>query len=111
MRKFRDYLKEFNYPSNTKVSGDPSPEVSDPDGAIPLGDENGEVGGDDTGAVHHHHKRYEIHFIGNDSGKKHASDEEEAAEMMDDILANDPHAKIWVIDRMTGEKVHPKEEE
>lgn len=108
MRTFKDYLKEFNYPSNTKVSGDPSPEVSDPDGATPLGDFNGSVG--DGEHQHHHHKRYEVHFVGSESGKKHASDEEEAAEMMDDILAQDPHAKIWVVDRMTGEKVHPKDD-
>jgi len=86
----------------------PSPEVSDPDGAIPLGDENGSVGDDEHN--HHHHKRYEIHFVGSESGKKFANDEMEAADMMDDIHAKDPHAKVWVIDRMTGEKVHPKED-
>lgn len=117
MKTFREYLKESNHPSNTKTSGEPSPEVSDPDGAIPLGDFNGSVeggdgddGDDGDDDTPHHHKRYEIHFVGSDSGKKCASDEIEAADMLEDILAKDPHAKVWVVDRMTGERFHPKED-
>ena len=96
---FKEFLREFNYPSNTKVSGEPSPEVSDPDGAIPLGDFNGSVGGEDTS--HLATGRYKIR---SGSDTKHANNETEADEIVNSFHAQNPYAKVRVVDKVTGKK-------
>ena len=102
---FKEFLREFNYPSNTKVSGEPSPEVSDPDGAIPLGDFNGSVGGEDT-SRNLAAGRYEIR---SGSDIRYTNDETEAGEIVNSFHAQNPYAKVRVVDKATGKQVYPQE--